>query len=71
MLTYRRDGEKWRVEMKWFSMELNRVEWAGIRPILKELECKYECSGCGMLVHVEVYCTPDTASNINTAIDNL
>ena len=56
---------------KWFSMELNRVEWAGIRPILKELECKYEASACGMLVHVEVYCTPDTAEIINTEIDNL
>ena len=72
MLTYRQDGEKWRIDMKkWFSMELNRVEWAGIRPILKELECKYEASECGMMVHIEVYCTPDTADTINTEIDNL
>ena len=72
MLTYRQDGEKWRIDMKkWFSMELNRVEWAGIRPILNELECKYEASGCGMLIHVEVYCTPDTADTINAEIDNL
>ena len=57
--------------MKWFSMELNRVEWAGIRPILKELGCRYEASECGMMVHVEVYCTPDTADTINAEIDNL
>ena len=72
MLTYRQDGEKWRIDMKkWFSMELNRVEWADIRPILNELECKYETSSCGMLIHVEVYCTPDTADTINAEIDNL
>ena len=60
---------------KWFSMELNRIEWADMRPILKEpleeLECKYEASECGMMVHVEVYCTPDTADTINAEIDNL
>ena len=56
---------------KWFSMELSKVEWAGIRPMLKELGCQYEASGCGCLVHVEVYCTPDIASDINTAIDKL
>ena len=72
MLTYRQDGEKWRIDMKkWFSMELNRVEWAGIRPILKELECRYETSSCGVLIHVEVYCTSDIAEIINTAVDNL
>lgn len=57
--------------MKWFAMELSEIEWAGIRPMLKELGCKYEASGCGMLVHVEVYCTPDTASIINDEIDSL
>ena len=56
---------------KWFSMELNRVEWAGIRPILKELKCVYEASSCGTLIHVEVYCTPDIADTINDEIDNL
>ena len=76
MLTYRQDGEKWRIDMKkWFSMELTRIEWTDIRPILKpileELECKYETSECGMMVHVEVYCTPDTADTINAEIDNL
>ena len=57
--------------MKWFSMELSKIEWAGIRPILKELECKYEASGCGALIHIEVYCTPDTAGVINAEIDSL
>ena len=72
MLTYRQDGEKWRIDMKkWFSMELTRIEWAGIRPILKELGCEYEASACGMLVHVEVYCTPDIADAINDKIDEL
>ena len=52
-------------------MELNKIEWAGIRPILKELGCKYEASECGMLVHVEVCCTSDIAEIINTAVDNL
>ena len=55
--------------MKWFSMELNKIEWAGIRPILKELECRYEASAYGMLVHVEICCTPDVAEEINAEID--
>ena len=56
---------------KYFSMELKTTEWALIRPILKKLGCRYETSGCGALIHVEVYCTPDTAEIINTAVDNL
>ena len=57
--------------MKWFSMELSKIEWLRIRPTLEEFECRYEASGCGMTVHVEVYCTPSTADAINAAIDNL
>ena len=57
--------------MRWFSMELSKVEWSGIRPTLEELGCRYEASGCDTLVHVEVYCTPDVASTINAEIDNL
>ena len=76
MLTYRQDGEKWRSKMKkWFSMELTKIEWANLRPILKEileeLDCTYETSSCGALIHVEVYCTPDIADTINAEIDNL
>ena len=56
---------------KWFSMEMTKVEWAGIRPVLKELGCQYEASSCGCLVHVEVYCEPGVAESINDAIDNL
>ena len=56
---------------KWYSMELTETEWASIRPILKKVGCRYETSGCGSLVHVEVYCTPDIASDINAAIDSL
>ena len=57
--------------MKWFSMELNKSEWTLIRPILKSLDCTYEASSCGMLVHVEVYCTSDVAAAINDKIDEL
>ena len=57
--------------MKWFSMELSKIEWALIRPILKSLDCTYEASGCGTLVHVEVYCTDDVAAAIDAEIDRL
>ena len=57
--------------MKWFSMELSRLEWALIRPVLNELGCRYESSNCGTLVHVEVYCTDDVAAAINDKIDEL
>ena len=56
---------------KWYNVELNKSEWALIRPILKELGCRYESSACGMLVHVEVYCTDDVAAAIDAAIDRL
>ena len=56
---------------KYFSMELNKAEWALIRPILKSLDCTYEASGCGALIHVEVCCTPDVAEAISSEIDKL
>ena len=59
------------MEKKWYSMELSKVEWAGIRPIIKELGCRYEAGECGELIHVEVYCDVNTAGAINAAIDNL
>ena len=67
MLTYRQDGEKWRVEMKkWYSVELSKSEWAGIRPILKDLDCTYEASGIDAeWVYISIYCTPDVAGIIN------
>ena len=72
MLTYRQDGEKWRDTMKWYTMELTRIEWTSIRPTLKELECTIEASGIDAeWVHVEIYCTPDVAGIINDKIDEL
>ena len=56
---------------KWYNVELDKSEWAGIRPILKGLDCTYEASECGVLVHIEVYCTPGTAEVINAEIDRL
>ena len=54
---------------KWYSIELNRSEWALIRPILKDLDCTYEASGIDTVyVHVEIYCTPDVANIINAGI---
>ena len=53
---------------KWFAMELSRNEWTDIRPILKKFACQYEASECGALIHVEVYCTPDTAEAINAEL---
>ena len=56
---------------KWYNVELNKAEWALIRPILKSLDCTYEASGCGALIHVEVCCTPDVAEAISSEIDKL
>lgn len=58
--------------MKKYNVELSKVEWAGIRPILNNLDCAYEVSGIDATwVHVEICCTPDVAEVINTAIENL
>ena len=55
--------------MKWYNIELNRDEWALIRPILKSLDCTYEASGIDATwVHVEIYCTPDVAEAINAEL---
>ena len=58
--------------MKWYNVELSKVEWALIRPVLKELGCKYEVSGVDTSwVHVEICCTPDVAEAISSKIDEL
>ena len=54
---------------KWYNVELNKSEWALIRPILKSLDCTYEASGIDATwVHVEIYCTPDVAEAINAEL---
>lgn len=40
---------------KWYNCELNREEYEKFRVFLKENGIKYEPSGCGNLVHVEMY----------------
>ena len=54
---------------KWYNVEWHKSEWALIRPILKDLDCTYEVSECGVLVHIEICCTPDIAEAINAEID--
>ena len=57
---------------KWYNVELSKVEWALIRPILKDLDCTYEVSGLdSSYVHIEVCCTPDVAEAISSEIDKL
>ena len=43
---------------KWYSCELNQADWVKFRSFLKENSIKYEASGCGSLVHIEVYADP-------------
>ena len=54
---------------RWYNVELNKSEWALIRPILKDLDCTYEVSGIATWVHIPICCTPDVAEAINAEID--
>lgn len=56
---------------KWLNTELNKNEWEKARVFLKENNIKYEASGCGSMVHIEVLVDSKEASEINSFLDTL
>lgn len=56
---------------KWYSVQLNSEEAKTVRWFLKKNNIKFETSGCGSLVHFEIYCTEEDAKIIDEYIDNI
>lgn len=56
---------------KWYSVQLNSEEAKTVRWFLKKNNIKFETSGCGFLVHFEIYCTEEDVKIIDEYIDNI
>lgn len=56
---------------KWLSTELTKSEWEKTRAFLKENAIRYEASGCGSMVHIEMYVSTKEADIINSFLDAL
>ena len=55
--------------MKWYNIELNKVDTDDLRMILKEYGVKYETSQVDNLTHFEIYTDSVYASAINDCLD--
>ena len=54
---------------RWLNTELSKKEWEKTRVFLKANNIKYEASGVGSMVHVEVYADDKEVNAINTFLD--
>lgn len=56
---------------KWFNTELSKREWEKVRVFLKANDIKYEASGVGTMVHIEVLVNSKETDIINSFLDTL
>lgn len=56
---------------RWLSCELSRNEWEKVRTFVLLNDIKYEASGVGALVHVEMYVNEVETRMVNDFIDTL
>lgn len=56
---------------KWLNVELTKPEWEKTRVFLKENAIRYETSGCGSNVHIEMYVNAEETDMINSFLDVL
>lgn len=59
------------VSRKWVNTELPKADWEKLRKFVKEQGYKYEASGAGNLVHVEMYLSSDEMKKVNDVIDQI
>lgn len=57
--------------MKWYNVELNQHESILLKGFLNDNFVQYESSGCGNMVHFEIYASKEQASAINAFLDTL
>lgn len=62
---------------KWYNIELTREEWEEFRWILKRdgeevgEPWKYEASGAGELIHIEIECLPSELRYLNELLSEI
>ena len=56
---------------KWLNCELSKTEWDKARIFLKNNNIRYEASGCGSGIHVEVFANDTEIRSINCFLDTL
>ena len=54
---------------KWLNCELSKMDWEKARVFLKSNNIRYEVSGCGSGIHVEVFANDSEAQSINCFLD--
>ena len=57
--------------MKWYNIELTKVFGAELKYFLHERNITFETSGCGDMVHFEIYASKNDANMINSFLDTL
>ena len=57
--------------MKWYNVELNQKESILLKSFLNDNFVQYESSGCGDMVHFEIYTSPEIAAAIDCFMDNM
>lgn len=55
---------------KWLNVEVEKSEWALLKPFLQGMGVKAESSGMGNKVHVEVYVDQKEAGRIDDFLSN-
>ena len=55
----------------WKNVELEKPVYEEFRKFLKANEIKYEPSGCGRLVHVEVFANEAETKTLNRILETL
>lgn len=56
---------------KWLNCELSKREWQKTRGFLKSSNIRYEASGCGSGIHVEIFANDNEAQAINCFLGTL
>lgn len=57
--------------MKWYNIELTKVISGELKCFLHERNIVFETSGCGDLVHFEIYASKNQATMIDLFLDTL
>jgi len=57
--------------MKWYNVELNKVDSDLFRTELKTNNIYYEASGAGKMTHFEIKCNKEQLNRLNNFLDTL
>ena len=57
--------------MRYYNIELTPLSSVDLKQFLHDNKITFETSGCGDLVHFEIYATQDQKNMINSFLDTL